>query len=390
MAKNDSLTLHKKYQGKLEIRSKVSIKNKDDLSWAYSPGVSEPCKEIAKSPSEVYTYTSKGNMVLVVTDGSAVLGLGNIGPKAALPVMEGKAILLKEFAKVDAFPICLDTQDTETIIKTIELLAPSFGGINLEDIEAPKCIEIENRLKESLDIPVFHDDQHGTAIVTLAALLNSVKLAKKDLNTLKVVLCGTGAAGSSIARLLHQSGVKTIYAYNKEGVVSKKRYDAYDFSIQALLDDNIISDSNENSLASLVKGSDVFIGVSTNDLLEKDMVRSMNSNPIIFAMANPNPEIDPQAAKEAGAFIVGTGRSDYPNQINNVLAFPGIFKGALQAKISNITKEMMLAAAEAIANVINEEDLTPSYIIPSPFNESVVKAVSTAIIKFKEVNYKKG
>ncbi len=383
MSKKDSLKLHKKYKGKLEVRSKVAINNKEDLSWAYSPGVAEPCKAIVKSPEDIYTYTNKGNMVLVVTDGSAVLGLGNIGPKAALPVMEGKAILLKEFANVDAFPICLDTQDTETIIKTIELIAPSFGGINLEDIEAPKCIEIENRLKQSLDIPVFHDDQHGTAIVTLAALLNSLKIAKKSIDTIKVVLCGTGAAGSSIARLLHKSGVKTIYAYNKDGVVSKKRYQDYDFSIQALLDETIVSDSNEETLASLLKDSDVFIGVSTNDLLNTSMVKSMNKHPIIFAMANPNPEIDPKTALKAGAFIVGTGRSDYPNQINNVLAFPGIFKGALQAKINTITIDMMVAASKAIADVIKAEELTPSYIIPSPFNKAVVKAVSHAIQRFK-------
>ncbi len=381
MSKNNSLDLHKHYKGKVEIRSKVSIRNEEDLAWAYSPGVAEPCKAIYNSHNDVYTYTSKGNNVAVITDGSAVLGLGNIGPKAALPVMEGKAILFKTFGGIDAYPICLDTQDTEAIIETCTRLAPTFGGINLEDIKAPKCIEIEQRLKQVLDIPVFHDDQHGTAIVTLAALLNSIKLVQKKIDTLQIVLCGTGAAGSSIARLLNEAGVKTLYAFNKDGVITTRKYDTYDFSIQALLDESIITSSSQTDLVDIMKGSDVFIGVSTGNIVDTAMVQQMAHDPIIFAMANPTPEITPSEAKKAGARIVGTGRSDYPNQINNVLAFPGVFKGALEARVKDITIEMQLKAAHAIADVIEPEALTEDYIIPSPFDKRVVKAVSNAIIK---------
>ncbi len=381
--KEKSMRLHKQYKGKLAIKSKVSIKNSDDLSWAYSPGVAEPCKEIHKNKDLAYDYTSKGNMVAVITDGSAVLGLGNIGPEASLPVMEGKALLLKEFANVDAVPICLDTQNTQEIINIVSKLHPSFGGINLEDIAAPKCVEIERTLKRKLNIPVFHDDQHGTAIVTMAALFNSCKLTGKKLDDLKVVLCGTGAAGSSIARMLHMAGVKSVRAYNKEGVVCGTRYDRYDFVVKELIDEGILDVTHKATagLNDIVKGTDVFIGVSVGNILTEAMVKSMNPDPFIFAMANPDPEIDPGAAKKAGAKIIGTGRSDYPNQINNVLAFPGIFRGALDARAPDITETMKLTAAKAIAAVIPEDKLNEDYIIPSPFDKNVSKAVAEAIIQ---------
>jgi len=381
--KKISLQLHQKYKGKLETKSKVSLNSPEDLAWAYSPGVAEPCKMIQNNPQAIYDYTSKGNMVGVITDGSAVLGLGNIGAKASLPVMEGKAILLKEFANVDAFPICLDTNDTEEIIRTCQLISPSLGGINLEDISAPKCVEIERRLQKLLDIPVFHDDQHGTAIVTLAALFNALKLTNKDISDLKVVLCGTGAAGSSIARLLNKAGVHSIKAYNKDGIVSMTKYDTYDFVIQELLDEEIIHSHqiHEDSLSEIIKDSDVFIGVSVGNILTKTMVQSMASNPFVFAMANPEPEINPIDAKAAGARIIGTGRSDYPNQINNVLAFPGIFRGVLDAKARNVTENMKIAAAKSIADIIPYKELHDDYIVPSPFNKNVVTAVADAIKK---------
>jgi malate dehydrogenase (oxaloacetate-decarboxylating) len=380
----ESLKLHIENKGKIEVISKVSVATKEDLSLAYSPGVAEPCKRIAENKSDVYKYTAKGNMVAVITDGTAVLGLGDIGPEAALPVMEGKAILFKQFGGVDAFPICLDTTDTEEIIRTCKLLAPTFGGINLEDIAAPKCVEIERRLIEELDIPVFHDDQHGTAIVTTAAIINSCKLLGKNIADLRVSMIGTGSAGSSIARMLKKLGVKSLYAYNSKGVITMEKYDRYRFLVKELLDQNIIDtpeNLEEDSVAGLMKGTDVFVGVSAPGMVTKDMVRSMNADPIILAMANPTPEIMPEDALEAGAAVVGTGRSDYPNQVNNVLAFPGLFKGALEAGATVINDEMKIAAAYGIANVLKEEELRADYIIPSPFDERVASVVAETVKK---------
>lgn len=376
----DSLKLHEEAKGKIEIKSKVTVTNPGELSLAYTPGVAEPCRKIKENQENVYKYTSKGNIVAVISDGSAVLGLGNIGPYAAIPVMEGKSILLKEFANVDSIPLCLDTQDTEEIIRTCKILAPSLGGINLEDISAPRCVEIERRLIEELDIPVMHDDQHGTAIVVSAALINCARLTKKKLSDLTVVISGTGAAGSSIARMIKRLGVKTLYGYNKDGVVDKKNYDSYDFLIKELLDNNIIDtkENHNNTLASLLEGANVFIGVSAPNLVTANMVKTM-VDPMIFAMANPTPEITPEEAKKGGAIIIGTGRSDYPNQINNLLAFPGIFRGALDAKATKITEEMKTAASYAIAYLIKDEELSYDYIVPSPFDKRVVDAVSTAI-----------
>lgn len=375
-----SLELHEKAQGKIEINSKVRVETKEDLSLAYSPGVAEPCHAIEKNEEDIYKYTSKGNMVAVITDGSAVLGLGNIGPKAALPVMEGKSILLKQFANVDSFPLCLDTQDPELIIQTCKLLAPSLGGINLEDISAPRCVEIERRLIEEMDIPVFHDDQHGTAIVVSAGLINACKLTNRDLSTLKVVVSGTGAAGSSIIKMLHRLGIRNIIGYNIDGIVHKSKADKYDFLTKELLEitnpDDFIGD---DTLASALVGADVFIGVSVANIVTKEMVSSMNKDPFIFAMANPNPEIMPELAKEGGALVVGTGRSDFPNQINNVLAFPGIFRGALDARAKKINEEMKMAAAIAIASCVDENELSPDFIIPSPFNPQVAQKVADAV-----------
>lgn len=375
-----SLELHAKAQGKIEINSKVKVETKEDLSLAYSPGVAEPCRAIVENDENIYKYTSKGNMVAVITDGSAVLGLGNIGPKAALPVMEGKSILLKQFANVDSFPLCLDTQDPELIIQTCKLLAPSLGGINLEDISAPRCVEIERRLIEEMDIPVFHDDQHGTAIVVSAGLINACKLTNRDLSTLKVIVSGTGAAGSSIIKMLHTLGVKNIIGYNIDGIVHRNKIEKYDFLTKELLEitnlDNFIGD---DTLASALVGADVFIGVSVANIVTKEMVSSMNKDPFIFAMANPNPEIMPDLAKEGGALVVGTGRSDFPNQINNVLAFPGIFRGALDARAKKINEEMKMAAAIAIASCVSDEELAPDFIIPSPFNPQVVQKVAEAV-----------
>lgn len=382
--KKDSLKLHKDNKGKIEVRTKVSVSTPEDLSLAYSPGVAEPCKAIHENPEKVYEYTTKQNMVAVITDGTAVLGLGDIGPKAALPVMEGKAALFKEFAGVDAFPICLDTKDTEEIIRTCELLAPSFGGINLEDIQAPKCVEIERRLKAKLDIPVFHDDQHGTAIVTTAALINSCKLTGKSIEDLQVVLSGTGAAGSSVARMLKAAGVKAIYAYNSKGVVSMDKYDRYDFVLKELIDEGIVATPQtleEDSLAEVLKNKDVFVGVSIGNIVTREMVETMNEDPIIFALANPTPEINPSEAKKGGAVVVGTGRSDYPNQINNVLAFPGLFRGALDSRAASITEKMKVEAAKAIASIVSDEDLSSDYVIPSPFNKRVAQVVSEAVVQ---------
>lgn len=379
--KEESLLLHKENKGKLEIKSKVKIENQHDLSLAYTPGVAYACKEIEKDQDLAYTYTSKQNMVAVITDGSAVLGLGNIGPYAAIPVMEGKSILLKELAGVDSFPLCLKTQDVEEIIKTCKYLEPTLGAINLEDISAPRCVTIERRLIEEMDIPVFHDDQHGTSIIVAAAFINIARLTKRDLSSLTVVLSGTGAAGSMVAKMLKKIGVGKIYAYNIQGVVDKSKYDSYDFLIKELIDEGVFDTPihHDNTLASIMKGADAFVGVSAANLVSKDMVKSMNKDPIVFAMANPTPEISYNDAKDAGARIVGSGRSDFPNQINNVLAFPGIFKGALKVRARKINEEMKLAASYAIANIIKDEELSEDYIVPSAFDKRVVEAVSNAV-----------
>ena len=372
-----SLVMHEENKGKIEIISKVPVTNKDELSLAYSPGVAEPCRAIEKNPEDIYKYTSKGNLVAVITDGSAVLGLGNIGPEAALPVMEGKSILFKSFGQVDSFPLCLDTQDTEEIIKTCKLLAPGLGGINLEDISAPRCVEIERRLIEELDIPVFHDDQHGTAIITIAALINACKLTGKDPKSLKVVINGAGAAGSSIANMIYQYGVEDILVLDRKGIISSSR-EGLDF-----VKKEILGFSNKNDLSGdlnlAMTGADVFVGVSAANVVSKAMVESMNDDPFIFAMANPTPEIMPELAIEAGARIIGTGRSDYPNQVNNVLAFPGIFRGALDVGAKKINNEMKLAAAYAIADVLDESELRHDYVVPSPFDERVASNVAKAV-----------
>ena len=375
---DESLKLHEKNKGKIEVVSKVKVENKEDLSLAYSPGVAEPCKKIAENKEDVYKYTSKGNMIAVVTDGSAVLGLGNIGPEAALPVMEGKAILFKEFAGVDAFPICLDTQDTEEIIKTVKLLAPGLGGINLEDISAPRCIEIESRLKEELDIPVFHDDQHGTAIVVTAGLINAYRFLGKDLKNAKVVVNGAGAAGSSICKMIKELGVSDIIAVDKAGILNRDDTGGYNELHRELAGITNIN-NKKGTLGDALEGADIFIGVSAGNILKKDMIRKMNKDAVIFAMANPVPEIMPEDALEAGAAVVGTGRSDYPNQINNVLAFPGLFRGALEAKSKKITEDMKIEAAKAIAYILEDDDLKKDYIIPDVFDKRVVESVAEAV-----------
>ncbi|ACZ08812.1 NADP-dependent malic enzyme [Sebaldella termitidis] len=377
---DESLKLHEKNKGKIEVISKVKVENMEDLSLAYSPGVAEPCKRIAENKENVYKYTSKGNMIAVVTDGSAVLGLGNIGPEAALPVMEGKAILFKEFAGVDAFPICLDTQDTEEIIRTVKLLAPGLGGINLEDISAPRCIEIESRLKKELDIPVFHDDQHGTAIVVTAGLINAYRFLGKNLKDARVVVNGAGAAGSSICKMIKELGVSDIIAVDKTGILNRDDIKDYNELHKELAEITNIN-NKKGTLSDALEGSDIFIGVSAGNILKKDMVKKMNKDAVIFAMANPVPEIMPEDALEAGAVIVGTGRSDYPNQINNVLAFPGLFKGALEAKSKKITEDMKIEAAKAIAYILNDDDLKKDYIIPDVFDKRVVESVAEAVKK---------
>ena len=375
-----SLQKHSEWKGKLEIKLKEPLNNKDDLSIAYTPGVAEPCKAISKDKNEVYNYTWKGNTIAVVTDGTAVLGLGDIGPEASLPVMEGKCILLKEFGDVNAVPICLDTKDTEEIIAICKAIAPTFGGINLEDISAPRCVEIERRLIEELDIPVFHDDQHGTAIVVTAALINSMKLVNKKPEELKVIVSGTGAAGSSIIRMLLKLGIKEIYGFNINGTIIKEDANKYDFLTKELAE--IVNPySKRTTLAEEIVGSDVFIGVSAPKILTKEMVLSMNKNAIVFAMANPEPEITYEDAIDAGAYIVGTGRSDFPNQINNVLAFPGLFKGALECRAKKITEEMKMAAAIGIASLVTDEELRPDYVIPSPFDRRVAETVANEVKK---------
>ena len=375
-----SLQKHSEWKGKLEIKLKEPLNNKEDLSIAYTPGVAEPCRAISKDKNEVYNYTWKGNTIAVVTDGTAVLGLGDIGPEASLPVMEGKCILLKEFGDVNAVPICLDTKDTEEIIAICKAIAPTFGGINLEDISAPRCVEIERRLIEELDIPVFHDDQHGTAIVVTAALINSMKLVNKKPEELKVIVSGTGAAGSSIIRMLLKLGIKEIYGFNINGTIIKEDTNKYDFLTKELSE--IVNPySKRTTLAEEIVGSDIFIGVSAPKILTKGMVLSMNKNAIVFAMANPEPEITYKDAIDGGAYIVGTGRSDFPNQINNVLAFPGLFKGALECRAKKITEEMKMAAAIGIASLVTDEELRPDYVIPSPFDRRVAETVANEVKK---------
>jgi malate dehydrogenase (oxaloacetate-decarboxylating) len=370
-----ALEAHEKYKGKISIELKMPLETKDDLSIAYTPGVARPCQEIADDKEKAYTYTTKGNMVAIVSDGSAVLGLGNIGPEAALPVMEGKSMLFKKFAGVDAFPIVLDTQDTDEIIQIVKNIAPGFGGINLEDISAPRCFEIERRLKEELNIPVFHDDQHGTAIVTLAGLYNALKLTGKKIKDLQVVVNGSGAAGVSIVKLLFAAGVKDVIMCDSHGIIYKERGDLN--STKDKMADITNKQMRKGSLEDAVKGMDVFIGVSVPNVLSKEKVESMNDDPFIFAMSNPDPEILPEDAKEAGAAVVATGRSDYPNQINNVLAFPGLFRGALDARLTRLTTKMFITAAKAIADSV--EDLSADKIIPSPFDEQVPQRVADAI-----------
>ena len=372
-----ALKLHEEWKGKVETVSKTPVDSREALALAYTPGVAEPCKVIAEDPDAAYKYTIKGNTILVVSDGSAVLGLGNIGPKAAMPVMEGKAILFKEFGGVNAVPICLDTQDTEEIVKAVTWLAPGYGGINLEDISAPRCFEIEEKLKETLDIPVFHDDQHGTAIVVLAALINATKIVNKEPSACKVVISGAGSAGIAICKLLMNYGFKNIILCNSKGVISK---DAPKLNwMQKKMVDITNPENISGTTADAMKGADIFIGVSAPGVVTQDMVRSMNKDAIILAMANPVPEIMPDLAKEAGARIVGTGRSDFPNQVNNVIAFPGIFRGALEGRAKQITEDMKMAAAKAIASLIPEDELSETNIIPEAFHPSVADVVAEAV-----------
>ncbi|HJC47431.1 MAG TPA: NADP-dependent malic enzyme [Candidatus Lachnoclostridium pullistercoris] len=372
-----ALLLHRQWQGKLETVSKVKVATREDLALAYTPGVAEPCKEIAKNKEEAYTYTWKSNTIAVVSDGSAVLGLGNIGPYAAMPVMEGKAVLFKEFGGVNAVPICLDTQDTEEIITAVKQIAPGFGGINLEDISAPRCFEIEERLKEMLDIPVFHDDQHGTAIVVLAGVINALKVTGKKKEDCQVVVNGAGSAGIAISRLLLTYGFKHLILCDRAGILCKGM-DGLNWMQEKMMDVTNL-DRRTGSLADAMKGADIFIGVSAPGIVTKEMAASMNKDSIIFAMANPVPEIMPDLAKEAGVRVVGTGRSDFPNQVNNVVVFPGIFKGALEGRARAITEEMKLAAAEAIASLVDEKDLNEDNILPEAFDPRVADAVSRAV-----------
>lgn len=376
--KEESLKVHRENRGKIEITSKTKITNMHDLSVAYTPGVAEPCRKIHEDVSRVYEYTTKGNMVAVVTDGTAVLGLGDIGPEAGLPVMEGKAVLFKEFAGVDAFPICLDTKDPDKIVEAVALIAPGFGGINLEDISAPRCFEIEERLKKMLDIPVFHDDQHGTAVVVLSGLLNALKVVGKNIEKIKVVVNGAGAAAIAVTKILITAGVKHVVLCDSRGTIYKGRKENMN---EAKIEISYITNKEilKGSLSDAVRKADVFIGLSTAGALNREMVKSMASDPIVFAMANPVPEIMPDEAREAGARIVATGRSDFPNQVNNCLGFPGIFKGALKVRATDINEEMKLAAAYGIASLIDENELHEENIIPNAFDPQVVEVVSEAV-----------
>ena len=376
-SKELALKLHEQWNGKLETTAKASVKSREDLALAYTPGVAEPCKLIAEDPEAAYKYTMKANTVAVISDGSAVLGLGNIGPLAAMPVMEGKCVLFKEFGNVNAVPICLDTQDTEELIKTITYLAPNYGGINLEDISAPRCFEIERRLKEELDIPVFHDDQHGTAIVVSAGLINALRLVGKDFDKANVVINGAGSAGISICKLLLQLGIGNVVLVDKQGALCPGQ--DWMNPAQADMAEITNKDRQTGNLAEIMKGKDVFIGVSAPNIVTAEMVASMAADPIVFAMANPTPEIMPEEAKKGGVRVMATGRSDYPNQINNVLVFPGIFRGALDAKATGITEEMKMVAAKAIASIVTDEELNEEYIIPGAFDDRVAKVVAKAV-----------
>ena len=374
----EALKMHSENQGKIQVTSKVPLKTRDDLSVAYTPGVAEPCREIAKDKKNVYKYTAKKNLVGVVSDGTAVLGLGNIGAEAAIPVMEGKAVLFKQFGNVDAFPICLDTKDPEEIIKAVKQIAPVFGGINLEDIASPKCFEIERRLEEELDIPVFHDDQHGTAIVVTAALLNALKVVGKKIDEIKVVLNGPGSAGTAIIKMILEAGVKHIVACDENGILYRDRGVGI-VDHKKMLCEITNPDDLRGNLADALKGADVFVGVSVAGALKPEMIKEMNVDPIVFAMANPTPEIMYDEAIAAGVKVMGTGRSDFPNQINNVLAFPGVFRGALDAEARDINYEMKLAAAHAIAELVEPEKLCPEYIIPSAFDPRVAQHVAEKV-----------
>lgn len=372
-----SLELHEKNHGKVEVISKVKVENREDLSLAYTPGVAEPCRKIHANPDDVYKYTAKGNLVAVVSDGTAVLGLGDIGPLAGMPVMEGKSILFKEFANVDAFPICLDTKDVDEIVETVKRIAPCFGGINLEDISAPRCFEVEARLKKELDIPVFHDDQHGTAIVVCAGLINALKVVGKKMEDIRVVINGAGSAGISICKLILQFGVGDVVLVDRQGALCPG--EEWMNPAQKAMAEVTNKDHQRGLLAEIIKNKNVFIGVSAPNLVTAEMVKTMAKDPIIFAMANPTPEIMPDVAKAGGARVVATGRSDFPNQINNVLVFPGIFRGALDVRATDITEEMKLAASRAIASLITPEELNEEYIIPSPFDKRVCSVVAKEV-----------
>ena len=372
-----ALELHKEWKGKISTEAKCEVKTREDLALAYTPGVAEPCKVIHEDPKEAYTYTLKQNTIAVVSDGSAVLGLGNIGPEAAMPVMEGKAVLFKEFGGVNAFPICLKTQDVDEIVETVQRLEPTFGGINLEDISAPRCFEIERRLKETMNIPVFHDDQHGTAIIVLAGVINSLKLTGKKKEDCRIVVNGSGAAGIAISKLLLRYGFLHLVICDSKGIISRDRENLNWIKKEMLEVTNL--DNQNGTLADALVGADIFIGVSAPNSVTEEMVRSMNKDAILFAMANPVPEIMPDLAKAAGARIVGTGRSDFPNQVNNVLVFPGIFKGALEGKARQITEDMKLAAAEALAGIVSDEELNEEFILPEAFNPKVSEVVSAAV-----------
>ncbi|MBQ1215019.1 MAG: NAD-dependent malic enzyme [Firmicutes bacterium] len=373
----EALLFHEQLKGKIDIKGKAPVTNAKELSLAYTPGVAEPCRYIAKNKADVYKYTGKGNMVAVVTDGSAVLGLGNIGPEAGMPVMEGKCVLFKEFAGVNAFPICVASQDVEDIIQTVKMIAPSFGGVNLEDIASPRCAEIERRLKAELDIPVFHDDQHGTAIVVTAGLINALRVVGKEWKDVTVAISGAGAAGSAVARMLLNMGAKDIFCCSSKGILN--RNETYSNWVHQEIANMTNKECRTGGMAEALKGTDIFVGVSVKDVVSKEMVESMAPGAIVIPMANPDPEIQPDVAKAAGAAVVGTGRSDHPNQINNVLAFPGIFRGALDAKASDINEEMKVAAAKAIASLVSDEELSADYIIVPPFDERVGETVAKAV-----------
>ena len=378
----ESLRVHEKYKGKLTVKSRVAVQDKEDLSVAYTPGVAEPCKQIAEDKKNVFKYTIKGHTVAVVSDGTAVLGLGDIGPEAAMPVMEGKSILFKEFGGVDAFPICLDTKDPNEIIKTVKYISPTFGGINLEDISSPRCFEIEERLKEDLDIPVFHDDQHGTAIVVTAGIINSLKIVKKEWKDLKIVVAGAGAAGLSVCRLLQYFGPDDVILTNRKGIVYEGRPDLN--PVVAKMAKITNKNKKQGTLADALKGADIFIGVSGANLVSKEMIKTMNKDAIVFALANPIPEIMPEDAFEGGARIVATGRSDFPNQINNVLVFPGLFRGALMVRSKKIVDDMKVAAARALASLVSDRELNEKYIIPEVFDKRCARVISEEVATVAE------